>query len=1052
MFSRFFIERPVFASVLSIVIILAGLAAMRALPISQYPDIIPPDVVVTATYPGASAEVMATTVAAPLEQQINGVPNMIYMRSTNSNSGQMNLTVTFRIGTDPDQATIDVNNRVQAALARLPEDVRRNGVTVDKRSSSILQVITMLSPDGRYDPIFISNYALLNVIDELKRVPGVGEASLIGQKDYAMRVWLRPDKLAQYKMTPADVAAAIREQNSQFAAGAFGQQPMAEAQAFTYTVTTQGRFMDPTEFENIILRADPQGATLRLKDVARVELGAQDYNFSATTNGKPAVPIRIALQPGANALEVADMTSKKMAEISKRFPDGLSYAIPFSTTRFVEVSIDEVIKTFIEAIFLVVIVVFLFLQNFRATLIPLLAVPVSLIGTFAGMYLLGFSINLLTLFGLVLAIGIVVDDAIVVLENVERIMTKEKLPPKQAAIKAMEEVTGPIVAIVLVLCAVFVPVGFMGGMTGEMYKQFAITIAVSVAISGIVALTLSPALCAVFLKPVHTEPNRFFKAFNNGFDRITRGYLKGARFLTARMGVGLAMFAGLLLITATLYQRIPTSLVPEEDQGYVFTVPMLLPGASLNRTEAVVKNITDQVMQQPEISVFTAFAGFDLLSGAQRSNAGAAFAVLKDWKERKDEGQDSKSFAGRMMGIGAGMKDAVVLAFNPPPITGISLTGGFEAYLQNRSGVSTSEVAAMAAKLVEAANKNPALAGVQTTIAANVPQYHVELDRGKAKALKVPVDVVFATMQATFGSLYVNDFTLYGRTYRVNLQSEADFRSKPEDLRQVFVRSTDGNMIPLDSLLNVERIIGPDLVDRFNIFTAAKIMGGPAPGYSSGQALQAMEDIAAEILPAEYTLAWTGSAFQEREASGTAAMAFVFGIIMVFLILAAQYERWSLPLSVITAVPFGVFGALLFVWLRGLSNDVYFQVGLLTLIGLSAKNAILIVEFAVLLREQGHSALQAALKAAELRFRPIVMTSLAFILGVFPLYISTGAGAASRHSIGTGVIGGMLAATLLATFFVPMFYLLVARLTERKKPATPSSTTAEHAHEEQPHA
>ncbi|MBM3617136.1 MAG: multidrug efflux RND transporter permease subunit [Alphaproteobacteria bacterium] len=1045
MFSRFFIERPVFASVISIIIVLAGFSAMRVLPISQYPNIIPPEVVVNASYPGASAEVIANTVAAPLEQQINGVPNMMYMRSTSSNSGTMSLNVTFEIGTDPDQATIDVNNRVQSALARLPEEVRRQGVNVVKSSSSILQVVMMYSPGAKYDPIYVSNYALLYVLDEIKRIPGVGDAALFSSKDYSMRIWLRPDKLAQYNLTPADVAAAIREQNSQFAAGAFGQEPMTNEQSFTYTVTTKGRLVEPSEFEQIILRSDGQGATLRLKDVARVELGSQDYAFSGIYNGQPAAPIRINLQPGANALETTKLVNAKMVELEKRFPEGIAYASPFDTTKFVQISINEVVKTFAEALVLVVVVVFLFLQNARATLIPLLAVPVSLIGTFMGMYLLGFSINLLTLFGMVLAIGIVVDDAIVVLENVERIMTNEKLPPKQAAIKAMEEVTGPIVAIVLVLCAVFIPVAFMGGMTGEMYKQFAITIAISVIISGIVALTLTPALCATFLKPVHSEPNRFFRAFNDGFERVTGGYMKGVSFLLRRAGIGILLFLGLIAITALLFTRVPSALVPEEDQGYVLAIPMLQPSSSLSRTEAVTAEMSKRILAQPEVEHAVLFAGFDVLSFAQRPHMAIGFIILKDWTQREGEEHSSKNMVGRIMGMGMDIKDTFVIAFNPPPITGISMTGGFEGYLQNLSGADTKTIAEMAGKVVAEASKRPELAGVQTTIAANIPQYYVDLDRAKAKALGVPVDSVFAAMQSTFGSYYVNDFTLYGRIFRVSLSSEAEFREKPEDMRQVFVRSNDGKMIPLDALVTFERIIGPDLVDRFNVFPSAKIMGGPAAGFSSGQALKAMEEVVAQVAGTDYNLAWTGSAYQEKAAGGTGITAFIFGLVMVFLILAAQYERWTLPFAVITAVPFGVFGAVLAVWSRGLFNDLYFQVGLLTLIGLSAKNAILIIEFAVIRREEGESILDSALEAARLRFRPIVMTSLAFILGCVPLAISTGAGSASRHSIGTGVIGGMIAATVLATFFIPMFYKLITQLAERnKKPAQP--------HHEEPHA
>ncbi len=1031
MFSRFFIDRPVFASVLSLVIVIAGLMAMRALPIAQYPNIVPPEVQVTATYPGASAEVIASTVAAPLEQQINGVNRMIYISSTSSNNGTLTIEVTFEIGTDPDQAAIDVNNRVQAALPRLPEEVRRQGVIVNKRSSAFLQVITMYSKDGSRSPLFVSNYALLNVLDELKRIPGVGEAILFGARDYSMRVWLRPDKLAQYRMTPADVANVIREQNSQFAAGAFGSEPMDNPQAFTYTVTTQGRLVTEEEFGNIILRSDANGATLRLRDVARIELGAQDYSLSAKFDDKPAVGIGLFLQSGANALDTTAAVGKRMEELSQRFPPGVDYSLPFDTTRFVRISIEEVVKTFVEAILLVVLVVFLFLQNARATLIPVLAVPVSLIGTFAGMYLLGFSINLLTLFGMVLAIGIVVDDAIVVLENVERLMTQEGLSPREASIKAMEQVTGPVIAIVLVLCAVFVPVGFLGGMTGEMYKQFAITIAVSVAISGFVALTLTPAMCAALLKPTHAEPGRFFRWFNRSFERVTNGYLTGVHFLLKRALLGLVLFAGFIAITVSLYNSRPTSLVPDEDQGYVIYAAFLPPGAALSRTKAVMDEMTARILQQQPAAHAVSFAGLDGLSFSNKTNSGIAFVTLKPWDERTAPEADARNFYKSLMGLGADIKDAFILSFNPPPITGSSTTGGFEMFLQNRAGADSKTIAADVGKFLEAAGKRPELAELRTTLDVGVPQYFVDLDREKAKALGVPIQDLFATMQSTFGNYYINDFTLYGRIFRVSLQAEAEFREKPEDLRHVFVRSDKGEMIPLDTLVRIERVIGPDLVDRFNVFPAAKVSGAAAAGYSSGQALKAVEEVAAQALSTDYSVGWVGPAYQEKRVGGAAAIAFIFGIIMVFLILAAQYGRWLLPLSVLMAVPFAVFGAVLAITLRGINNDVYFQVGLLTLIGLGAKNAILIVEFAVLQRKEGQSLMQAASEAAHLRFRPIVMTSLAFILGCLPLAISSGAGSASRHSIGTGVIGGMLAATAIATFFIPLFYALIAGLAER---------------------
>lgn len=1041
--NRFFIDRPVFAAVISIIIVLAGIVAIRVLPIAQYPELTPPQVVVSANYPGASAETIAQTVASPLEQQINGVENMLYMQSTNSASGQMQLTVTFALGTNADQATINVNNRVQRATSTLPQDVTRQGVTVAKRSTSILGLVAMFSEGGQYDRTYIGNYALLNVVDDLKRIPGVGDAQVLGNPNYSMRIWLRPDKLAQYSLTPTDVATAIREQNSQFAAGKFGDQPDPQSNAFTYSATTMGRLPDAKAFENIILRSSPNAATLRLGDVARVELGAQSYAVDSKLNGTPAIPIAVYLQPGANALNTMEAVRSRMDELKAAFPTGMDYSIPYNTTKFIQASIDEVVTTFIEAIILVVLVVFIFLQNWRATLIPVIAVPISIIGTFAGMYVLGFSINLLTLFGLVLAIGIVVDDAIVVLENVERIMLTEKLPPREAAIKAMSEVTGPVVAIVLVLCAVFVPVSFMGGLAGAMYKQFAVTIAMSVTISGIVALSLTPALCGLILKPGHHEPALPFRIFNRAFDRVASGYTSGVRFLIKRVAIGLTLFAFLIGGTAYMFYKIPGSLVPDEDQGVLLSVAVLPPAASLTRTKAAMEQSSQNLAKHPAAENVFAIAGFDLLSGGQKSNAGTTFLTLKDWSQRKTPELDSRNMAGPIMGMNAGIKDAMVLAFNPPPIQGLSTTGGFELYVQNRTGSDVAKLTDATNKIVEAASKRPELTSVRTTFDPNVPQYQLDLDRDKAKALNVPINSVFDAMQASFGSLYVNDFTLYGRNYQVNLQSEADFRRTPDDLRQVFVRANSGSMIPLSALVTVKRIVGPDQLERFNAFSAAKVTGNPAPGYTSGDAIKAMQQVAKETLPEGFQIAWTGSSFQELATSGTGSQAMIFGIIMVFLILAAQYEKWSLPLAVIMAVPFALFGALAATMLRGLTNDVYFQIGMVTLIGLAAKNAILIVEFAVMKRQEGYSAAEAAIEAARLRFRPIVMTSLAFILGVVPLAISSGAGSASRHAIGTGVIGGMLAATFIATFFIPMFYRLIAwKDPGKKKSSLPDTQPA----------
>ncbi len=993
MFSAFFVRRPIFASVISIVILLAGFFGMRALPVEQYPQIVPPSVAVTANYPGASAEVVADTVASPLEQAINGVDDMLYLQSTSSSNGRLTVTVTFKIGTNPDQATINVNNRVQSALSSLPEEVRRQGVNVRKQAATFLQVISLYSPDKRFDTLFMSNYALLNVVDELKRIPGVGQVTNFAGQDYAMRIWLRPDRLSQLNLTPGDVARAIREQNAQFAAGKVGGTPTAGTQPdFTYTITTQGRFSEVSEFENIIVRSGSGGQQVRLKDVARVELGALSYDFSGLHNGRPTIPIGINLAPGANQLDTAKAVQQRMDELAARFPQGLSYAIPYDTTRFVEVSINEVISTLAEAMVLVFAVVYLFLQNWRATLIPGLAVPVSIVGTFAGMYIFGYSINTLTLFGMVLAIGIVVDDAIVVLENVERIMSQEGKPPYEATLQAMKEVSGPVVAIVLVLCSVFIPVAFLGGIAGQMYKQFAITIAISVTISGIVAPTLTPALCALMLKPEHQHSNRFFDGFNRFFDRMTASYGNGVSFLIRRSLLALVMFGVLIGASVWLFKLIPSSLAPEEDQGYIIAATILPDGAAINRTQDVMNRFDKQIAANPAVKDVMSFAGFDILSGTNRSNTGVTFITLKPWDERKAPNLSAQAVVGDVFQKGMMVPEGLVLAFNPPPISGMSSTGGFEAYLQSRNGATSAELAQQAQKLMMAAAKRPELAGVQTTFSANVPQLNVQLDRDKAKSLGVAVGDVFDAMSSTFGSLYVNDFSKFGRIFTVQLQSEADFRDSVEDLRNVFVRGQNGQMITLTSLVTIEQRTGPEVVDRYNAFPAAKFVGGPAPGYSSGESLAAMEQLAKEVLPDGYTLAWTGSAFQEKSTGGSSSMVFVVALLMVFLILSAQYERWTLPFAVLTAVPFAVFGALLATWMRGLANDVYFQVALVTLIGLAAKNAILIVEFAVIKMDEGMSLADAAIDAAKLRFRPIVMTSLAFILGCVPLAISSGAG------------------------------------------------------------
>ncbi len=1028
MFSRFFINRPIFATVVSLFIVLAGAMAMRVLPVAEFPEIVPPEVNVRAAYPGASAATIAQTVAAPLEQKINGVEHMLYMRSVSAGDGSLNITVSFEVGTDPDQNTINVNNRVQAALTSLPEEVRRQGVTVSKRSSSMLMVLAMESADGRYGMTDISNYALVNVLDEIKRLPGVGDASIFGSRDYSIRIWLHPDKLARLGLTPMDVASAINEQNAQFAAGSIGSEPLSSPVEMTYTVTTQGRMVEPEQFENIILRSGADGSFLRLGDVADVELGSQNYNLVSKHIGRETVPMGIYLAPGANALDTADRVIETMDRLSKSFPDGMEYSIPYNTTTFVRISMQEVRQTLFEAFLLVSLIIFVFLHNWRATIIPLLAVPVSIIGTFAGMYALGFSINTLTLFGLVLAIGIVVDDAIVVIENVERVMKQDGLPPREATIKAMGEVSGAVVAIVLVLCSVFIPVAFMGGLTGEMYRQFAVTIAVSVIISGIVALTLTPALCALLLRPVHGTPILPLRLFESFFTKLTGGYSAGVRLLLKRGLLAVAMFAVICGVSWKMFTTLPHSLVPEEDKGNILTVVMLPEGASLSRTSAAMDALTDKVTQMPGVNGIMSLAGLDLLSGALRTNTGTAFINLTDWDERK-HGPTVKDVIGMTFGAGAGITDAFVLPFNLPPIMGMSNTGGVEGYVQDRAGLGLPALADQVGKLVAAARKRPEFASVQTMFSVGSPQIDVVLDRDRARAMGVPVDRVFDTMQATFGAYYVNDFNRVGRTFKVQLQSRGEYRDNPDDLAEVSVRSDSGEMIPLSVLAKVQRTAGPEVVERFNVFPAAKIMASPAPGYSSGQVMDALEQLTRSELPGGYDLAWTGSAYQERATGGSSMSILLLGLLMVFLILAAQYERWSLPLAVILVVPFALFGAAGATLLRGLANDTYLQIALVTLVGLAAKNAILIVEFAVQQMREGLSVSEAAAKAAELRFRPIVMTSLAFVLGCLPLAISSGAGAASRHAIGTGVIGGMLAATFIAPFFIPTFFKLIINAT-----------------------
>lgn len=1031
---RFFIDRPIFASVISIIIILAGSAALRVLPVEQYPNVVPPQIVVEAFYPGASAQVIADAVAAPLEQEINGVDNMIYMESVSTDAGTLRIDVSFEMGTDPDQAAINVNNRVQAAMPRLPQAVRDQGVRVEARSTNILMVPVVYSPDGSRDPLFMSNYALLNVLDVLVRLPGVGDASLFGSEDYSMRVWLSPDKLAQFGLTPSDVAGAIREQSAHFAAGQLGAEPAPADQAFTFALTTESQLAEPEEYERVILRSGEDGSILRLGDVARVELGSQSYAFSATYEGLPAVAMGVFLQPGANALDTAEAVQNAFEQLSDTFPAGMAYSIAYDSTEFVQVSIREVLVTLLIAVGLVVLVTFLFLQRYRATLIPVAAIPVSLIGTFAGMLALGFSVNLLTLFGLVLSIGIVVDNAIIVMENVERLMREQGLKAREASVETMKQVAGAVVASTLVLVAVFAPVAFLGGMSGELYRQFAVTIAVSVVVSGVVALTLAPALCALLLDRQKRKVMKPFALFNRGFEALTSAFVWGVGKVLRHAVISCLVFAMIVAGTFFSVNQLAPGLVPQEDQGLAMVIYQLPPVSALSRTEVVRDKLTAMLMGMDEVRHVASVAGIDVFDFALRTNMGVKFVDLDDWDERRGPGQDAASVAGRIMGMGLGIPEANVFAFVPPPIVGLSLTGGVEGYLQVRGDVTPRDIEAMAGKLMAAADERPELANARSTLDTNIPRYRATVDREKARDVGVPINQIFETMRSTFGALYVNDFTLFGRNWQVNLQSEKEFRSQPEDLNKVFVRSEHGEMLPLSALLDLERVTGPDVINRYNLYGAARIMADASPGYTTGQAKAAMEEVAAHVLlDGNANIGWTGEAFQLDAAAGAGGLAFGLGLIMVLLILAAQYERWTLPLAVASAVPFGVLGAALAAMLRGFPNDIYFQVGLLVLIGLAAKNAILIVEFAAQNRAQGMSSLESALTAARQRFRAIMMTALTFIIGSLPLILATGAGAASRQEIGTVVVGGMIFASTLALLFVPLFYKLLDDLSSRRR-------------------
>jgi HAE1 family hydrophobic/amphiphilic exporter-1/multidrug efflux pump len=1020
--SAFFIHRPIFASVLSIVIVLAGLAAMPSLPVAEYPQISPPTVMITATYPGASAQTLANTVAAPIEQELSGIEGLSYFSTSASTNGTVTITVTFQVGTDVDMASVNVNNRVRAAEPRLPEEVRRNGVLVAERSSESLMVVAFSSTT--VDRLFLSNYVSLNVVDELLRLPGVGEVIVLGAQDYSMRIWLDPDRMAQRGVTASDIAAAIRQQNTQNAAGRIGQEPAPESQRLTYAVTAKGRLATPEQFGDIVLRSSGPGGVLRLQDVARVELGSENYDVSVTVDGHPDVGINLFLQSGANALDTSQRVHRKMAELARDFPEGVSYSVPIDNTESISASIGEVSRTLVEAALLVVVVVYLFLQSWRATLLPMIAVPVSLIGAFAGLWAFGFSINTLTMFGLVLSIGIVVDDAIIVLENVERLMTEKKLSARDAALEAMREVSGVVVASVLVLAAAFVPVAFLGGMAGELYRQFAMTVTIAVMISGVVALTLTPALCAVLLDVRHAK-SRLFVPFDRGFAWLTERYVAGVRRILHHPFLGASALLATVGLAAVMLRVVPVSFVPLEDQGRLFTALTLPDGASFKRAFESGEQFRQRISAFPEVDRVVVVSGRDLIGDRTQTNVGTVFVKLRDWSERDISAQE---FANRLMGIGMSLPDAMAVTFNPPPIMNLGSAGGFELYVQSRKDDDLQRLHEVVQDLLAALRERPEIALASSFFRASAPQLYVEVDEPKALALGIPLSSIYQTLQSTMGSLYVNDFNLSGRVYRVQLQAEPRYRQRPEDLGRVYVRSeTTGAMIPLSAVSAIHPIVGAEKVERFNGFLAAKVMGAAISGVSSGDAMRILEQVARDVLPSGYAIAWTGQAYEEQLSSGSSYVAFGFGIVMVFLILAAQYEKWRLPIAVLLAVPFAVLGALALVFARGMPNDIYFQIGLVVLIGLAAKNAILIVEFAAQRHAQGLELREAAAEAARLRFRPILMTSLAFILGVLPLVFSTGAGAAARRSMGTGVFGGMIAATFVATLFVPLFFTWLER-------------------------
>jgi len=1037
-FSRFFIDRPIFAGVLSTLIFVAGLLSLPALPISEYPEVAPPTVVVRAQYPGANPKVIAETVSTPIEEQINGVEGMLYMSSQATTDGLMTLNVTFRLGTDPDKAQQLVQNRVSQAEPRLPNEVRTLGITTIKSAPDLTMVVHLLSPNGRYDMTYLRNYAVLNVKDRLARIEGVGQVQLFGSGDYSMRVWLDPQKVAERGLSASDVVREIRAQNVQAAAGVVGASPSEIGLDLQLSINAQGRLQTEEEFGEIIVKNGTNGEVTRLRDIARIELGAADYSLRSLLDNKSAVAVPIFQSPGSNAIQISDNVRKMMIELKQNMPDGMDYSIVYDPTQFVRASIEAVVHTLLEAVALVVLVVILFLQTWRASIIPLIAVPVSIIGTFAVMHIFGFSINALTLFGLVLAIGIVVDDAIVVVENVERNI-EQGLSPKNAAYQAMQEVTGPIVAIALVLIAVFVPLAFITGLTGQFYKQFALTVAISTVISAFNSLTLSPALAALLLKS-HDAPKDaltrgmdrllgwFFQRFNRAFHRGSDAYSGGVKGVISRRAIVMVAYVALIGVTYGLFKAVPGGFVPGQDKQYLVGFAQLPDGATLDRTEEVIRRMGDIALKLPGVESAVAFPGLSINGFTNSSNSGIVFVTLKPFDERKDASLSAGAIAKQLNGKFAAIQEAFIVMFPPPPVAGLGTIGGFKLQIEDRAGVGYEALNDATKAFIAKASAAPELAGLFSSHQVTVPQLYADIDRTKARQLSVPVTSVFDTMQIYLGSLYVNDFNKFGRTYSVRVQADAKFRARADDVGLLKVRSDTGEMVPLSALLKIRESAGPERAMRYNGFLTADLNGGAAPGYSTGQAQAVVQRIAAETFPKGIAFEWTDLTYQEIIAGNSSLVVFPVALLLVFLVLAAQYESLTLPLSIIMIVPMGLLAAMLGVWLTKGDNNVFTQIGLIVLVGLSAKNAILIVEFARELEFAGRTPVRAAIEASRLRLRPILMTSLAFIMGVVPLVTSTGAGSEMRHAMGVAVFSGMIGVTAFGIFFTPMFYVLLRAL------------------------